>query len=378
MKLIMKNKLMHIAIFYESSDELVDILATSMASVCYNTSAVIDFYILNTGLNASNKKKLEQLKNNFSNFSIQFIEVDLSQFSNLKGYTANQFTDCYARLLIPNLAPQLNKAIYLDSDTIAIGDILKLWNQDLGGAIVGGVSDLAYGNLAFIKEAQIPDGHRFLNAGSLLIDCAQWRSKNITKKCFDAAEKYKKYLGAIIEDLFAVVLKEDEYTLLPFGFGFSEAPNRTKYLGQNSALSDDLFSLKSTDICIVHFTGENKPWKRKISWKILDQFDISINEQNQRTIRFFEDFWNFAEMTPFYAGLSKKFEANLCSTHLQYKTKKTYKLFMIFPLIKIIYKENITTYKLFYFIPIIKIINIKKSKLFKLFNFIPLLKIKEK
>ena len=49
----------HIPVFYEGQDDLVEVLATSIASVCYNTQSFIDFYILDCGLHEANKKLLE-------------------------------------------------------------------------------------------------------------------------------------------------------------------------------------------------------------------------------------------------------------------------------------------------------------------------------
>lgn len=76
----------HIPVFYEGQDDLVDILATSMASVCYNTKSFIDFYILDCGICDFNKKLLENMNEKFNNFSIKFIPIDLTQFAGLRGW----------------------------------------------------------------------------------------------------------------------------------------------------------------------------------------------------------------------------------------------------------------------------------------------------
>ena len=121
-----------IPIFYEGQDDLVDVLATSMASICYNTKSFIDFYILDCGICKFNKHLLESMKEKFNNFSIEFVPVDLEQFEGLKGWgPQNKHIDCYSRLLISNLKPNLDKCIYLDSDTIALDDIKLLWYLDL-------------------------------------------------------------------------------------------------------------------------------------------------------------------------------------------------------------------------------------------------------
>ena len=122
----------HISIFYEGQDDLVEILATSICSICYNTKSFVDFFILDCGISSFNKKIINSLKDKFDNFSIEYIPVDLKQFEGLKGWPAgSNFLDCYSRLLIPELKKDINKAIYLDSDLIALDDICKLWNEDI-------------------------------------------------------------------------------------------------------------------------------------------------------------------------------------------------------------------------------------------------------
>ena len=163
----MKNNMQeHIPVFFEGQDDLIDILATSMCSICYNTKSFIDFYILDCGIHEFNKKQLESLKEKFNNFSIKYISIDLKQFDGLKGYGKSNFIDCYSRILIPEIVPEIEKAIYLDTDIIVINDIELLWKEDLGGYSIAGVLDIAYGNINWINN--IPNspkiGENFINA----------------------------------------------------------------------------------------------------------------------------------------------------------------------------------------------------------------------
>ena len=154
----------HIAVFYEGQDDLIDILAVSMASVCYNTKSFVDFYILDCGICDFNKKQLELLKEKFANFSIEYIPIDLKQFEGLKGWRG--FLDCYSRLQIPELKKKLNRAIYLDSDVIALGDVKLLWKENLDGHAVGAAAEIGYGNFLFqncTNKLGISPTHIYIN-----------------------------------------------------------------------------------------------------------------------------------------------------------------------------------------------------------------------
>ena len=136
-----KKKLNRIPVFYACDNKYAPIAATSMASLLFNTDSFVEFYILDCNLTQKNRKKLEMLNEKFSNFSIEFIPVDANAkfgYIQLRNYLT---TACFARLLIPDLKPDLGKIIYLDCDTIVMGDIVDLYDQDLNGFAIGAVPD---------------------------------------------------------------------------------------------------------------------------------------------------------------------------------------------------------------------------------------------
>lgn len=366
----------HIAVFYEGQDDLIDILAVSMASVCYNTKSFVDFYILDCGICDFNKKQLELLKEKFANFSIEYIPIDLKQFEGLKGYTEKNFIDCYSRLLIPELKPKLNKVIYLDTDVIAVSDIKKLYDEEIAPYAIAGVNDIFYGNYEFIKQAKIPANHIYMNAGILVIDCNKWRRKNITQKCLDEAKKYKNYLGAIIEDILNSVFRKNNYKLLPFRYGYSQLPNTSAFLGKYSAVDNTFLKEEQKHTLLVHFSGKNKPWERTTSWN----YNIPNIEYIKSKIYFFDQFWFFVEMTPFHEGLNKRFINNITiSSHIEHIYYQLNTInYKIDQLILRLNKERIKRIKFLNFLPILKIKRKNNVSQYKLFGFIPLFKIKER
>jgi Glycosyl transferase family 8 len=73
---------------------------------------------------------------------IQWITVDLKQFSRYEGLTTHVSTMAYARILIPDLLPETrSRLLYLDADLLVLGDVAPLWTVDLQGAPLGAVLD---------------------------------------------------------------------------------------------------------------------------------------------------------------------------------------------------------------------------------------------
>ncbi len=336
----MKNN-EHISIFYEGQDDLVEILATSMCSICYNTNSFIDFFILDCGISSFNKRMINLLKDKFDNFSIEYIPVDLKQFEGLKGWPAgSKFLDCYSRLLIPELKNDINKAIYLDSDIIALDDICKLWNEDIENYDFGACPDIGY-NKFFqencVKKLGVDRSHIYANAG-VLINCERWRCNNISNKLIKIAKDNKDDILVIIEDILSVLYNGNNYKILNNRYNLAD---RTNEIGRINAeyINDDYMNDEWKNVVLQHLS----PGK---AWKILK------NNYNNRELKFFSAFWFFAYMTPYYHGMVNKyiFYTNELLVHFNIRMSKPlkvkYKLLGI-PIFVIRRNNNKTKYQLF-------------------------------
>ena len=335
----------HIPVFIEGQDDLISILATAMCSICYNTKSFIDFYILDCGICPFNKKLLNTLKTRFDNFSLEFIPIDLKRFEGMKGWPPpeHKFLDCYARLLIPELKPDLNKAIYLDSDIIALGNIEELWEQDLNGFALGAVADNGYDDPFLsncVKNLNVDPKHIYANAGMLLIDCEKWRQNGITEKLLEIGCKNKDHLIVLNEDILSIYFSPNQYRLLENRFNLTDLPSK---ICKNVAphITDEYMAEQWKDPVIYHFC-HGKPFKQ------------IENNYNGKVLRHFDSFWFFFLFTPFYAGLEKRFYQKILEETNRPAKKERYKLFSIFPLMTVRRKNGITKYKLLNFIPIIK------------------------
>lgn len=285
----------HIPVFYEGQDDLIEILATSMASVCYTTKSFIDFYILDCGICDFNKRQLEGMKETFNNFSLEFIPIDLKQFKGLKGWGKENFLDCYSRLLIPKLKTDINKAIYFDTDTIALGDIKKLWDIDLGDYPYGAAPELGYSKILFEnckKNLGISEKHIYPNAGVLLINCTKWRERKAEKGLLNAASKFKDKLIVINEELLSIYWGKNNYKKLDLMFNISDRINAVKDTNYPE-ITDEYVETQWQKAVIQHLTP-TKPW-------------MYLRNELGKPVRNACNFWKFAAMTPYYEGLQNKY-----------------------------------------------------------------------
>ncbi len=372
-----------IAIFYIGQDDLIDLLATSMVSVCYNTKALINFYILDCGISDFNKEQLESLKKDFDNFTIEYLPVDLTIFQGIKKYKG--FSDFWAKLLIPDIKQDISKAIYLDTDTIALADVEEFWNQDFDGCALAAVPAFYYDRWrdeTFKKHYPISKNFLFINTGTLLIDCERWRKEKIFDKLMALIRKYNDVLDQAVgfDEIILSLYFEDNFKILDGRFNSTDHENTLQEF--RAEYSDSYLDNEWKHVVIRHFAGSDKPW-----------FELR-NDYNNQILKNYSAFWFFAQMTPWGSGMWNRFQESIFRKNAQNKsspvkvensdwhsglaTKRRYYLFNVFLFLKAKIKGHTYRSYLFGLIPFLKITTKNKKRYYKLFGFIPFLKIKDK
>lgn len=272
----------NISVFLACDNPYVPYLATAIASICFNSKSFIDFYVLNNGINSKNIRKIELLKKGFSNFSIEFIKIDTDKYFKNLPETKYISKAMYFRFLIPILKPEINKAIYSDCDIIALGDISKMFNENLASYPIGAVEQELFKNTinynSIKQKLNLSFSHDLFFSGNLLINCKMWRELDITNKLLSLAKNFNLKSETPDQDILNKFF-DNNYKKLD-----------KKYCFTNQAFD---FYKDSKDIIIRHFNGEIKPWH--------------LNE-NLKTSLYHNhgDFWKIARRTAFYEELKAK------------------------------------------------------------------------
>ena len=116
----------NVPIFFACDDNFVKFTLVAFTSLKANANTKdfhYDIHILHTEISARMKKELLALGD--ENFTVIFDNVKhfLSAVHHRLHVRDYYSKTTYYRLFIPDLYPELDKAIYIDSDTIVLGDI---------------------------------------------------------------------------------------------------------------------------------------------------------------------------------------------------------------------------------------------------------------
>lgn len=259
-----------IPVFYACDDNFVKYTMVSLKSMIENASKDYHYnvYILNTNICEEMKKKTMELEN--ENFTISFEDVSDYLYSiNDKLPIRDYYSKTtYYRLFIAEMFKQYDKAIYIDSDTVVLGDISEFYNHEIGSCYVGAcneqamVQEDAYGT--YVERVLGIDRNNFFNAGILLINCDQFRKNYVLDQFVNLLHEYN----------FVVTQDEDYLNLI--------CHNRVFWIKQ--AWNTEVFGeikYPDSEIKILHYIMVSKPW-------------------HFEDCRFKEYFWKYAEMLSVY------------------------------------------------------------------------------
>lgn len=117
---------------------------------------------------------LQRSKDSFlkHNKNVQFFEITEDKGNLLKDFTKelcgfqHVSTACFFRLLIPLLFPNLDRALYVDCDTLCLSDISELYNADFEDNYLMGCRGIVYSDMQ-AKQLDIP---YYVNSGVLMFN----------------------------------------------------------------------------------------------------------------------------------------------------------------------------------------------------------------
>lgn len=248
-----------IAIVNATNDAFVPVLQTLHTSLLQNNStAYVDFFIVDNDLSFNGKGRLAANIAHFPNAAIHFETVSLMADTDFVESNRIPKT-AYYRLMAPCLFQNSNfsRLLYLDCDMVVTGNIMKLWQTDLAGNVIGAVEDA--GNLdRFAAMGLDTGGARYFNSGLLLIDLERWRQEKITSKVMAFIRDHPEKLKYHDQDALNAVLYSKWYQLHPrFNAQSDLMLGITRTFDAKTARLNREARQRPT---IIHYCGHVKPW----------------------------------------------------------------------------------------------------------------------
>jgi lipopolysaccharide biosynthesis glycosyltransferase len=281
-----------IPIFFAVDDNYAPYLAVAMRSLIDNASPDYQYniHILIDKLNEFNTSVLCGMAT--ENVRIETVNVtnkldSLGDMLHLRDYYTKT---TYYRFFIPALFPQYERGLYFDCDIVVKGDISQLYNVALGDNILAAAPEevmLMVDVFGTYVEAvlEVPRNEYF-SAGILVMNLEKMRHVALEEQFVDILGR-RTFRVTQDQDYLNVLCRGD-FLMLDSGWNKTACYNAPV----------------DTPVNIIHYKINWKPW-------------------HYRGVRFEDDFWYYAKMTPYadmlYAMRDSYSAAQSANDQLQYE-----------------------------------------------------------
>ena len=224
--------------------------SVSMYSAFKNSTTPIVFYCVPNFKDTEPLQPITNLAHKF-NLNVNFIDGTENSFSDWK--VSHHITKAaYLRFLIPDMLPY-DKAIYLDCDTVVLGDLTELYDTDLGDNVIAGIGEKMKSEQSPVSSS-IKD--TYYNSGCLLMDLKKMREMNFLQLCADFHNNCPNEIKWHDQDIINKVLEGNKKDLS------SEWNFQLLH-----ALSDEEWK-EFYKAKILHYNGPTKPWEPHFQIKL--------------------------------------------------------------------------------------------------------------
>ena len=131
------------------------------------------------------------------NFKIRLLQIDEDTFATLP--LSHWVTvQAWFRIKLPDMCPDLDRILYLDCDTLILGDLSELFSTNLDGKYLAGVKDV-WGVDKYCKRLNMTSGV-YVNSGMLLLNADFCRKEGFFDKIVDFANNNAKIIEFCDQD----------------------------------------------------------------------------------------------------------------------------------------------------------------------------------
>ena len=265
-----------------------------------NDSHQIYVYVLYSELNEDDCLFLQDalMRGSKGEHRMNFIKIDAAKISDLP-HTSYWPLEIYYRLMLPELlGDEIDRILYLDTDTIVNKDILDFYNINFDSSLLVATREVGFNErfaisdpaaqkwIAFFKEL-VEDGMTYFCSGILLMNLKEQYS---FQKYIDIFCSISDRLAFPDQDL----LNYAHYKQVKFvdEWKYGLLVDKAHEMGMT-------YEDVRTNTFILHFAGYSKPWNVN-----LVQYDIG------------KIWWEYAKDTPFYWNLLEKVVYQSMESHL--------------------------------------------------------------
>ena len=261
-----------VVVVFACSESFVPYLSVAIQSIVENASPSrrYDIIVLTRNITPASMITLTRQATS-ENVGVGFLDVDAALGDIELPHHGHFRPETYFRLLAPQLLPNVDKAIYLDSDLIVDADVAELYDTDVTGYPLAATRDAdTIGQIEgydatvgpYLKdELGMDDPHDYFQAGVLLMNLAELR-RTVSPREFLRLSTLRMWRWLDQDVLNRVV--NGRYVRVHMRWNYLmdwQHLRRTHIIANAPADVRAEYKEAAADPAIIHFAGpDNRPW----------------------------------------------------------------------------------------------------------------------
>lgn len=279
---------MHVALGFDKH-YIVPVYTLLTSIFLNNKNNKIFFHAIATGLTAAEKEGIKKfVQQNKADISFYTVNEEEIKKSVIIPQGSHFTIATYYRLFFTSLIPSsVRRLIYIDCDTVVVGDLRPLYEAEIGEAPFGAVADP---HPEIRTDLDIHEPGHYFNSGVLIIDTQNWAKHKVTENALEFISRYPEKIKFVDQDVLNATLKG------------KWQPIDSKY---NVMLLDVVLQTPTKDLLkgkvIIHFTSPWKPWHCLTKNKLRSVYRHYLRRSPKRREKMYTDFkWDYKTLSAFF------------------------------------------------------------------------------
>ncbi len=250
-----------------------------------NKDEKFNVYVLNRNLTGEQLKEIQKGLD-LDNFYITDIKVNEKEITELPVYDQRYPVEIYFRIFVAKYLPNdVDRVLYLDSDTLVINKLDELYNMDFDGNYFIAATHIKkvlhkFNEIRLGMEKDKP----YINTGVLLINLKELRKIEIEKEVADFIQKNEKKLILPDQDIISAIYGDKIKLVSDLKYNLGD--RNLNYYNLNNPKSKIGIKWIRKNTVVIHYFGRNKPWNNgyigKLGcfyYKFIDELDMDNNKK---------------------------------------------------------------------------------------------------
>ena len=258
-------------ILYVSDDRGCLFLGVSLLSLLENNQEckIINVFVLDDNISMANKCLLETEAKKY-NRTIVFLKKPHIRLLMGEELDSRKWPDnIFCRLFLPRIFREyedIERILYIDTDTLILCNLTTLWDEDLNGYACGAVLECM--NDLHKKCIGLDGDVPYFNSGLILIDIERWRELKLESKCRNFASGYldsleypdEGIINGVLQGNFKILHPRYNLTTVKSVFSYEEL---RKYRKSKVMYKESEYLEAIENPAIIHFSAGfmvDRPW----------------------------------------------------------------------------------------------------------------------